>query len=93
MKSSRDDAKQDHNTDNEHQKTVSGKKQHGPDDKIGQDAGGNQGSKGQNFRGDGSSGPNNASGSVGSHKPGGDGPGDEEVQTRTRPVKNAAAMM
>ena len=27
MKSSRDDAKQDHNTDNEHQKTVSGKNQ------------------------------------------------------------------
>ena len=33
---------------NDHQKTVSGKKQHGPDDKIGRDAGGNQGSKGQN---------------------------------------------
>ena len=26
----------------------SGKKQHGPDDKIGHDAGGNEGSKGQN---------------------------------------------
>ena len=33
---------------NDHQKTVSGKKQHGPDDKVGQDAGGNEGSKGQN---------------------------------------------
>jgi hypothetical protein len=33
---------------NEHQKTVSGKKQHGPDDKVGRDAGGNEGSKGQN---------------------------------------------
>jgi hypothetical protein len=33
---------------NDHQKTVSGKKQHGPDDKVGQDAGGNAGSKGQN---------------------------------------------
>jgi hypothetical protein len=33
---------------NDHQKTVSGKKQHGPDDKIGRDAGGNEGSKGQN---------------------------------------------
>ncbi len=31
-----------------HQKTVSGKKQHGPDDKVGADAGGNEGSKGQN---------------------------------------------
>jgi len=30
------------------QKTVSGKKQHGPEDKVGQDAGGNDGSKGQN---------------------------------------------
>jgi hypothetical protein len=33
---------------NDHQKTVSGKKQHGPDDKVGLDAGGNEGSKGQN---------------------------------------------
>ena len=33
---------------NDHQKTVSGKKQHGPDDKVGRDAGGNDGSKGQN---------------------------------------------
>jgi hypothetical protein len=33
---------------NDHQKTVSGKKQHGPEDKVGQDAGGNRGSKGQN---------------------------------------------
>src|SRR5688572_26808181 len=33
---------------NDHQKSVSGKKQHGPDDKVGQDAGGNEGSKGQN---------------------------------------------
>jgi hypothetical protein len=33
---------------NDHQKTVSGKKQHGPEDKVDQDAGGNQGSKGQN---------------------------------------------
>ncbi len=36
------------NSGNDHQKTVSGKKQHGPPDKIGQDAGGNEGSKGQN---------------------------------------------
>jgi hypothetical protein len=34
---------------NDHQKTVSGKKQHGPDDKVGRDAGGNEGSKGQNI--------------------------------------------
>ena len=34
---------------NDHQKTVSGKKQHGPDDKVGRDAGGNEGSKGQNL--------------------------------------------
>jgi hypothetical protein len=33
---------------NDHQKTVSGKKQHGPEDQIDQDAGGNEGSKGQN---------------------------------------------
>jgi hypothetical protein len=33
---------------NDHQKTVSGKKQHGPEDKVDQDAGGNEGSKGQN---------------------------------------------
>ena len=32
---------------NDHQKTVSGKKQHGPEDN-GRDAGGNEGSKGQN---------------------------------------------
>jgi hypothetical protein len=54
--------------DNGHQKTVSGKNQKGPEEKVGKSAGGNAGSKGQNFRaGD----PN----SVGSHKPGGDGPG------------------
>jgi len=34
---------------NDHQKTVSGKKQHGPDDKVGHDAGGNEGNKGQNI--------------------------------------------
>jgi hypothetical protein len=33
---------------NDHQKTVSGKKQHGPEDRVAQDAGGNAGSKGQN---------------------------------------------
>ena len=34
---------------NDHQKTVSGKKQHGPNDKVDNDAGGNEGSKGQNI--------------------------------------------
>ena len=34
---------------NDHQKTVSGKKQHGPEDKVDHDAGGNAGSKGQNL--------------------------------------------
>lgn len=37
------------NTDNDHQKTVSGKKQKGPKAKVDRDAGGNAGSKGQNF--------------------------------------------
>ena len=39
---------QEGNSVNDHQKTVSGKKQHGPEDKVGADAGGNEGSKGQN---------------------------------------------
>jgi hypothetical protein len=34
---------------NGHQKTVSGKKQHGPESQVGRDAGGNEGSKGQNL--------------------------------------------
>jgi hypothetical protein len=59
--------------DNGHQKTVSGKNQKGPEEKVGKSAGGNAGSKGQNFRaGD----PN----SVGSHKPGGDGPGTKKFK-------------
>jgi hypothetical protein len=49
MTMARDD-QQDH-TDNDHQQTVSGQKQHGPSDKTGKDAGGNEGSKGQNFDG------------------------------------------
>jgi len=36
--------------DNDHQKTVSGKNQNGPADKVGANAGGNEGSKGQNSR-------------------------------------------
>ena len=62
-------AKNSGSTDNDHQKTVSGKNQKGPKSKVGKDAGGNEGSRGQNRR---SPGP---SGSIGSHKPGGDGPG------------------
>ena len=57
-------------TENDHQKTVSGKNQKGPKDKVGKDAGGNQGSRGQNRR--------NPGRSVGSHKPGGDGPGTKK---------------
>ena len=34
---------------NRKQKTVQGKKQHGPDDMIGHEAGGNEGGKGQNI--------------------------------------------
>ena len=34
--------------DNDHQKTVQGKNQKGPENKVGRDAGGNEGSKGQN---------------------------------------------
>ena len=47
---SRDSADQKEKIDNDHQKTVSGKKQHGPADKIGKDAGGAYGSRGQNHR-------------------------------------------
>jgi hypothetical protein len=59
--------------DNGHQKTVSGKNQKGPEDKVGKSAGGNAGSKGQNLR---AVDPN----SVGSHKPGGDGPGTKKFK-------------
>ena len=71
---SRHDANPDKSTDNDHQKTVSGKNQHGPADKVGKDAGGNKGSKGQNLRDD-SETAGKGGHSVGSHKPGGDGPG------------------
>ena len=71
MKAKKDE-KQNARIDNGHQKAVSGKKQHGPDDKLGKEAGGNAGSRGQNSR----AGISGADGkSVGSHKPGGDGPG------------------
>ena len=67
-------------TDNDHQKTVSGKNQQGPADKAGKDAGGNQGSKGQNQRGPGSESGGEGGSSVGSHKPGGDGPGSKKFK-------------
>lgn len=72
------DSKQDKTTDNDHQKTVSGKNQRGPADKIGKSAGGSYGSRGQNQRS-----PSRAAGaaSIGSHKPEGDGPG-------TKPFKH-----
>jgi hypothetical protein len=50
---------------NDHQKTVSGKKQHGPDDKVGHDAGGNEGSKGQNIDSRRSTGTGRESGDIG----------------------------
>jgi hypothetical protein len=71
---SKDSANQ--KTDNDHQKAVSGKKQHGPVDKIGKDAGGAHGSRGQNQRAS----SVRSSGSVGSHKPGGDGPGTKKFK-------------
>jgi hypothetical protein len=54
--------------DNDHQKTVSGKKQHGPEDKVGQDAGGNQGSKGQNVDPRRSTGTGKEPGDVGDYR-------------------------
>ena len=41
---SKDDSDQDKRTDNDHQKTVSGKTERGPADKVGKNAGGNEGS-------------------------------------------------
>ena len=71
--STKSDGKQKTVVDNDHQKTVSGKNQHGPEDKVGKSAGGNAGSRGQNAR------PSEP-GSVGSHKPGGDGPGTKKFK-------------
>ena len=62
--------------DNDHQKTVSGKNQHGPEDKVGRDAGGNKGSKGQNVREE----SETETASVGSRKPEGDGPGTKKFK-------------
>jgi hypothetical protein len=67
-------------TDNDHQKTVQGKNQRGPADKVGKDAGGSDGSRGQNVRGGGSGSTGKNGPSVGSHKPGGDGPGTKKFK-------------
>jgi hypothetical protein len=67
-------------TDNQHQRTVQGKNQRGPADKVGKDAGGSHGSRGQNFQGDGSGSAGKGGPSVGSHKPGGDGPGTKKFK-------------
>ena len=53
---------------NDHQKTVSGKKQHGPDDKVDQDAGGNEGSKGQNVDARRSTGTGKEPGDIGDNR-------------------------
>lgn len=53
---------------NDHQKTVSGKKQHGPDDKVGRDAGGNRGSKGQNIDPRRSTGTGSEPGDIGDYR-------------------------
>ena len=67
--------------DNDHQKTVSGKKQHGPEEKIGRDAGGNEGSKGQNFRSGPASGTGREPGDLGDERQGGgDGGGQGNRQ-------------
>jgi hypothetical protein len=51
-----------------------GKGQRGPKNKFGKVAGGNQGSKGQNRR------KASPRGFIGSHKPGGDGPGTKKFK-------------
>ena len=71
---SKTDEKRNESIDNDHQKTVSGKNQNGPAEKLGKGAGGNAGSRGQNARAQG------PKGSVGSHKPGGDGPGTKKFK-------------
>ena len=83
---SRDSTKEKEQTDNDHQKTVSGKKQHGPADKIGKDAGGAYGSRSQNHR---SASSVKGAVSVGSHKPGGDGPGTKKFKHESDNVKRS----
>jgi hypothetical protein len=73
-------SKQDEIIDNDHQKAVSGQKQRGPTAKIGKGAGGNAGSERQNFRAGASDSATARSGSIGSHKPGGDGIGTKKFK-------------
>ena len=80
-------SKKDKTTDNDHQKTVSGKNQRGPADKIGKNAGGPYGSRGQNRRSAGSGAGGGVS--VGSHKPGGDGPGTKKFKHESDNVKRS----
>jgi hypothetical protein len=80
------DSKQDKTTDNDHQKTVSGQNQRGPAHKIGKNAGGAYGSVGQNRR---SAGSARGAASIGSHKPGGDGPGTKTNKHESDNVKRS----
>jgi hypothetical protein len=84
---SRDSEKQSKTTDNDHQKVVSGKNQRGPAGKIGKNAGGAYGSRGQNQR---SASSAKGAASVGSHKPGGDGPGTKTFKHESDNVKRSA---
>jgi hypothetical protein len=70
--------------DNDHQKTVQGKNQNGPDDKAGRGAGGNEGSKGQNVDERRSAGTGKEPGDVGDERGphGGSGGGQGNRQNR-----------
>ena len=59
-------------TENDHQKTVSGQKQHGPSDKVGRDGGGNAGSKGQNIDPRNARGTGQEPGDIGDERRGGE---------------------
>ncbi len=83
---SRDSANQKEKIDNDHQKTVSGQNQRGPADKIGKNAGGAYGSRGQNRR---SARSEKGAASVGSHKPGGDGPGTKKFKHESDNIKRS----
>jgi len=61
-------AKNTSHSTNDHQKTVSGKKQHGPAGKVGQDAGGNEGSKRQNVDARRSTGTGKEPGDIGDYR-------------------------
>lgn len=76
------------NTDNDHQKTVSGKKQHGPADKVGHDAGGNDGSKEQNIDSRNARGAGQEPGDIGDERQGG-GSGGGQGNRQNRAVNNS----